>query len=182
MPIFSLDDATIELPADGRYWVAPTATVIGKVRLGRDASVWFGAVLRGDNELIDLGERTNIQDNCVLHTDMGYPMVLGAGVTVGHMAMLHGCRVGDNALVGIGATVLNGAEIGPNCIIGAHALIPEGKSIPANSLVVGMPGRVVRTLSEAELADLPRLADHYVQNYQRYTKGLRDVTEHGAVR
>jgi carbonic anhydrase/acetyltransferase-like protein (isoleucine patch superfamily) len=128
--------------ADERYWVAPNATLIGKVRLERDASVWFGAVLRGDNELITVGEGSNVQEHCVLHTDPGFPLVIGPHVTVGHMAMLHGCEIGEGSLIGIGAVILNGARIGRNCLIGAKALIAEGKEIPDNSLVMGMPGKI----------------------------------------
>jgi carbonic anhydrase/acetyltransferase-like protein (isoleucine patch superfamily) len=159
----------------GECWAAPDAVLIGKVRLDRDASVWWGAVLRGDNELIHVGEASNVQDHCVLHTDMGYPLTIGAGCTIGHCAMLHGCTVGDNSLIGIGAIVLNGTRIGRNCIIGAHCLLPEGKDIPDNSLVVGSPGRVVRQLSEKDAAMLQRLSEHYVENWRRYGKGLRRI-------
>jgi carbonic anhydrase/acetyltransferase-like protein (isoleucine patch superfamily) len=172
MPVYSLGDARPDLPAEGDYWIAPNAAVIGRVVLKRNASVWFGATLRGDNEPIVVGEDSNVQDGCVLHTDAGTPLVIGKGVTVGHLAMLHGCTIGDNALVGIGAVVLNGARIGRNCLIGAKALIPEGKAIPDNSLVVGAPGRVLRQLSEAQLAMLADSAAHYVQNWKRYAAGL----------
>ncbi|MGI9406917.1 MAG: gamma carbonic anhydrase family protein [Hyphomicrobiaceae bacterium] len=173
MALYELDGVGVTVPEDGRYWVAPDASVIGKVRLQRDSSVWFQATLRGDNELIDVGERTNIQDGCVLHTDMGFPLTLGAGCTVGHMAMLHGCTIGEGSLIGMGATVLNGVVIGANCVIGAQALIPEGKTIPDRSLVVGAPGRVVRELSDEDVAHFARLADHYVENSRRFQNGLR---------
>ena len=153
-------------------WVAPTATLIGKVRLEAGASVWFGAVLRGDNELIHIGEDSNVQDGAVMHTDMGSPLTLGKGVTIGHNAMLHGCSVGDYSLVGINAVVLNGARIGKHCIIGANALIPEGKEIPDGSLVVGSPGKVVRELTEAQKRLLEASAAHYVHNAQRYARDL----------
>lgn len=153
-------------------WTAPTATLIGKVRLQARASVWFGAVLRGDNELIDIGEDSNVQDGSVMHTDMGSPLTLGKGVTIGHNAMLHGCSVGDYSLVGINAVVLNGARIGKHCIIGANALIPEGKEIPDGSLVVGSPGKVVRELTEAQKRLLEASAAHYVHNAQRYARDL----------
>ncbi|WP_144936732.1 gamma carbonic anhydrase family protein [Pseudomonas alabamensis] len=153
-------------------WTAPGAILIGKVRLQAQASVWFGAVLRGDNELIDIGEDSNVQDGAVLHTDPGSPLTLGRGVTIGHKAMLHGCHVGDYSLIGINAVVLNGARIGKHCIIGANALIPEGREIPDGSLVVGSPGKVVRTLSDAQMRLLEASAAHYVANAQRYARDL----------
>ena len=153
-------------------WAAPTATLIGKVRLQARASVWFGAVLRGDNELIDIGEDSNVQDGTVMHTDMGSPLTLGRGVTVGHNAMLHGCTVGDYSLIGINAVILNGARIGKHCIIGANALIPEGKEIPDGSLVMGSPGKVVRELTEQQMRMLEASAAHYVHNAQRYAREL----------
>jgi len=153
-------------------WAAPTATLIGKVRLQARASVWFGAVLRGDNELIDIGEDSNVQDGTVMHTDMGSPLTLGRGVTVGHNAMLHGCTVGDYSLIGINAVILNGARIGKHCIIGANALIPEGKDIPDGSLVMGSPGKVVRELTEQQMRMLEASAAHYVHNAQRYAREL----------
>jgi carbonic anhydrase/acetyltransferase-like protein (isoleucine patch superfamily) len=175
MGIFQIGDKQPQLPPEGEYWIAPNATVLGDVILKRDASVWFGVVIRGDNDPITIGERSNIQDNSVLHTDEGVPLTIGADVTVGHQAMLHGCTVGDNSLIGIGATVLNRAVIGKNCIIGAHALIPEGKVIPDNSLVVGAPGRVIRELGEAEAGFLKASAEHYVRNWKRYAAGLKPV-------
>ncbi|WP_438280207.1 gamma carbonic anhydrase family protein [Pseudomonas alabamensis] len=153
-------------------WTAPGAILIGKVRLQAQASVWFGAVLRGDNELIDIGEDSNVQDGAVLHTDPGSPLTLGRGVTIGHKAMLHGCHVGDYSLIGINAVILNGAHIGKHCIIGANALIPEGREIPDGSLVVGSPGKVVRTLSDAQMRLLEASAAHYVANAQRYARDL----------
>ena len=153
-------------------WAAPNATLIGSVRLQANASVWFGAVLRGDNELIDIGEDSNVQDGTVMHTDMGSPLTLGKGVTVGHNAMLHGCTVGDYSLVGINAVILNGARIGKHCIIGANALIPEGKEIPDGSLVMGSPGKVVRELTEQQKRLLEASAAHYVHNARRYAREL----------
>lgn len=173
MPIYSLDDRTPELPEEGRYWVAPDAHVIGLVRLAEDVGIWFGAVLRGDNELIDVGARTNIQEGCMLHTDMGYPMVLGADVTVGHHAILHGCTVGEGSLIGMGATVLNGATIGSGCLVGAGALVTEGKSFPDGSLIVGAPARAVRPLDAAALEGLRKSAAGYVRNWQRFRAGLK---------
>jgi carbonic anhydrase/acetyltransferase-like protein (isoleucine patch superfamily) len=154
-------------------WVAENATVIGDVVLAERVSVWFNAVLRGDIEAITIGAGSNIQDACVLHTDVGYPLVLGEGVTVGHMAMLHGCRIGDFALIGINAVVLNGATIGEQSIIGSNALITEGKIIPPRSLVMGQPGRVIREVSEEELESLRGAAEHYAENAARYRQELK---------
>lgn len=175
MPIYQLGDARPDFPPADRFYVAPTATLIGRVILADEASVWFGAVLRGDNEPIAVGARSNVQDNCVLHTDMGYPLVIGDDCTIGHMAMLHGCTIGEGALVGIGATVLNGAVIGPGSLVGACALVPEGKEIPPNSLVMGQPARVVRTLSEDHVARLRATALHYVEKQARYRAGLVEL-------
>ena len=173
MTLYALDGVSPELPEEGHYWVAPDAAVIGKVKLEHNASVWFGAVLRGDNELILVGENSNVQDGCVLHTDMGSPLTIGRNCTIGHKAMLHGCSIGDNSLIGMGATILNNAAIGRNCLIGANALIAEGKAIPDNSLVMGMPGKVVRVLDAEAIARLPKAAAGYVRNWQRFAKGLR---------
>ncbi len=156
-------------------WVAPNATVIGNVVLEADSSVWFNVVIRGDNDTMTIGERSNIQDGTVIHTDAGIPLTIGVGVTVGHQAMVHGCTIGDNTLIGIQAVVLNRAKIGKNCLIGAGSLIPEGKVIPDNSLVMGTPGKVVRELSEAEVQMLKMSADHYVQNAQRYRDQLDKI-------
>lgn len=174
MTLFALNGHTPDLHPEGA-WVAPSASVIGKVKLEKNASVWFSAVLRGDNELITIGEDSNVQDGSVMHTDMGFPLVLGKGVTVGHNAMLHGCTVGDYSLVGIGATILNGAKIGKNCIIGAHALITEGKEIPDGSVVMGSPGKVVKQIAEGVDEILKASADHYVDNAKRYAAGLTEV-------
>jgi len=156
-------------------WVAPNASVIGDVALAANVSIWFGVVIRCDNEPIAIGEDTNIQDNSVLHSDAGMPLTIGKGVTVGHKVMLHGCTVGDNSLIGVGATVLNGAVIGKNCIVGAHALITEGKIIPDNSLVVGSPGRVMKTLGDAQVQMLKMSALHYVENAKRFKDGLEEI-------
>jgi carbonic anhydrase/acetyltransferase-like protein (isoleucine patch superfamily) len=158
--------------AAGDCWIADTATVIGRVRLEANASVWFGAVVRGDNDPIVIGENSNVQDLSVLHTDTGSPLLIGRNVTIGHRAMLHGCTIGDGSLIGIGATVLNGARIGRNCLIGAHALIPEGKEIPDNSLVMGAPGKVVREISPQQAQVLEASALHYVENWRRYRRSL----------
>lgn len=175
MTIYALGDSKPQLPPQGEYWVAPSASVIGNVILHSNASVWFGGVLRGDNDPITVGPDSNIQDGSVLHTDMGSPLTLGRGVTVGHKAMLHGCEVGDYSLIGIGAVVLNGVKIGRNCIIGANALITEGKIIPDNSLVVGQPGKVVRERDPAHIAVLQMSAEHYVQNWKRFAAELRPL-------
>ncbi|HZL31598.1 MAG TPA: gamma carbonic anhydrase family protein [Pseudolabrys sp.] len=175
MPIYELDGQTPEFPGDGQYWVADTAVLIGRVRLKPEASVWFGAVLRGDNEWIELGERSQIQDNCTLHTDMGFPLVIGVNCVIGHKVMLHGCTIGDNSLVGMGAIVLNGAKIGKNSLVGAGALVTEGKSYPDNSMIVGAPARAIRTLDEKALAMIRGGADHYVKRWKQYAKGLKRV-------
>jgi carbonic anhydrase/acetyltransferase-like protein (isoleucine patch superfamily) len=166
MNLFDLGDHRPILPPNGEYWIAPGAVVVGRVELKVNSSVWFGAVLRGDNDPIVVGEGTNIQDHSVLHTDEGVPLTIGGGVTVGHRAMLHGCTVGDNSLIGIGAVVLNRAVVGRDCLIGAGALITEGKVIPDGSLVVGSPGRVVRSLSDQEIGFLRLSALHYVENWR----------------
>lgn len=168
MPIYSLDDASPELPPEGEYWIAPDAHVIGRVRIGRGASVWFGSVLRGDNERIDIGDGTNIQEGSMLHTDPGFPLVIGPGCTIGHHAILHGCTIGGNTLVGMGATLLNGARIGPNCLVGAGALVTEGKEFPAGSLVVGAPARALRQLDDVAIERLAASAAHYVRNWRRF--------------
>lgn len=172
MTIYSLDGVSPELPEEGRYWIAASADVIGKVRLRTNASVWFNVVLRGDNEWIEVGEGSNVQDGAVLHTDMGSPLVIGRNCTIGHKAILHGCIIKDNSLIGMGATILNNVVIGENCLIGANALIPEGKVIPDNSLVVGAPGKVLRQIDAQGVARLTRSAESYVGNWQRFAKGL----------
>ncbi len=167
---YRLSNDRVEM-AEGA-WIAETAVVIGKVRLEKNASVWFNAVLRGDCELILIGENSNVQDGAIMHTDPGIPLTLGKNVTVGHKAMLHGCTVGDGSLIGINAVVLNGAKIGRNCIIGANALIPEGKEIPDGSLVMGSPGKVVRQLTEQQQLMVAAGAAHYVHNAQRFQRDL----------
>lgn len=169
---YRLGDACVDTHPDS--WTAPNATLIGRVRLEEGASVWFNAVLRGDNELILIGKDSNVQDGAVMHTDMGYPLTLGTGVTIGHNAMLHGCTVGDYSLIGINAVILNGAKIGKHCIIGANSLIGEGKVIPDGSLVMGSPGKVVRDLTDEQKALLQASAAHYVKNGQRYARDLEE--------
>jgi carbonic anhydrase/acetyltransferase-like protein (isoleucine patch superfamily) len=175
MALYSLDDVSPDLPEEGRYWIAPEAHVIGRVRLGRDASVWFGSVLRGDNEWIEIGEATNIQEGCLLHTDMGFPMTIGPGCTIGHHAVLHGCTIGENSLVGMGATILNGAQIGANSIVGANSLVTEGKQFPDNSLIVGSPARAIRTIEGEAVGRLKWTARHYVENWQRFASRMRRI-------
>lgn len=175
MTIYRLGEQSPQLPDNGDYWVAPSATVLGNVILHPGSSIWFNAVLRGDNDPITIGRNSNIQDGSILHTDAGVPLTIGEGVTVGHKAMLHGCTIGDNSLIGIGAVVLNGARIGRNCLIGANALITEGKVIPDNSLVMGQPGKVVRELEEGQIEALRISALHYVENWKRYVQGLQPL-------
>ena len=172
MTLYVLDGIAPQMPQDGDFWVAPDANVIGKVVLESASSVWFGCTLRGDTEEIRVGAGSNVQENCVLHTDLGYPLVIGSGCTIGHKAMLHGCRIGDNSLIGMGATVLNGAKIGKNCLIGAGALITENKEIPDGSLVMGAPGKIVRQLDEAAIQGLRQSALHYQANMRRFRAGL----------
>ncbi|HEX4869629.1 MAG TPA: gamma carbonic anhydrase family protein [Moraxellaceae bacterium] len=168
---YSLGDRRIETRGD--FWIADSASVIGSVILENNASIWFNAVVRGDCDVIHIGENTNIQDGSVLHADVGVPLTIGRNVTVGHKVMLHGCSIGDNSLIGINAVILNGARIGRYCIIGANTLIPEGKEIPDYSLVMGSPGKVVREVSEAQRALLEHSALHYVENFRRFRRDLR---------
>jgi carbonic anhydrase/acetyltransferase-like protein (isoleucine patch superfamily) len=177
MTVYSLDGILPELPPENEYWIAPNAVVVGTVKLDRNVGIWFGAVLRGDNELIHIGEGSNIQDGCVLHTDMGAPLTVGRNCTIGHQAILHSCTIGDNTLIGMGSTILSRAKIGRSCLIGAHALIPEGKVIPDNSLVMGAPGKIVREIS-AEMAEaLTRSAIGYVKNWRRFAAGMREQSD-----
>ncbi len=175
MPLYALDGHAPEIPPGETPWIAPDAHVIGQVRLGTDVGIWFGAVLRGDNELIDVGDRTNIQEGAMLHTDIGHPLTLGADVTVGHHAILHGCTVGAGALIGMGATVLNGAVIGEGSLVGANALVTEGKVFPPHSLIVGAPAKVMRELDAAAVAKLLASAKGYVANARRFQAGLRRI-------
>jgi len=170
---YALDGVRIQTDGDA-YWIAPSAVVIGNVHLRRNASIWWNAVIRGDNEPIVIGEDTNIQDGCVMHTDPGFPMTLGAGVTVGHQAMLHGCTIGDGSLIGIQAVILNDARIGKNCLVGAKALVPEGREIPDNSVVLGAPAKVIREITPEQLEVTRRAANHYVGNWQRFKAGLEE--------
>jgi carbonic anhydrase/acetyltransferase-like protein (isoleucine patch superfamily) len=173
MPIYALDGVGPELPQDGSYWIAPTATLIGRVRLKKNASVWFGAVLRGDNDWIEIGENSNVQDNSVCHSDPGQPVTIGANVTVGHNVILHSTTVGDNSLIGMGSILLNRSKIGSNCLVGANTLIAEGKEFADGQMILGSPGRVARTLNERELAIMQISSQTYVHNWRRFKDGLK---------
>ena len=173
MALWKLDGISPELAADA--WVAPSADVVGRVRLKGQASVWFGAVLRGDNEWIEIGERSNVQDLSVLHTDMGFPLVIGPDSTIGHKVTLHGCTIGAGTLIGMGATILNGAKIGNGCLVGAGALVTEGREFADGSLIVGVPAKAIRTLDEAALERLKKSAAGYVGNARRYSEGLEPI-------
>jgi carbonic anhydrase/acetyltransferase-like protein (isoleucine patch superfamily) len=176
MSIYRLDGAAPELPNAGQFWIAPTAHVIGRVRLGVDTGIWFGAVLRGDNEWIDVGAGSNVQEHGMLHTDMGFPLHIGVNCTIGHGAILHGCTISDNSLIGMGAIVLNGAKIGRNSLVGAGALVTEGREFPDNSLIVGSPAKAIRLLDDAAAERLTQSAISYVRNWQRYAAGLVQIT------
>ena len=175
MPIYALDGEAPVLPEEGRYWVAPDANVIGKVTLGEDATVWFGATLRGDTERITVGARSNIQEHGVLHTDPGMPLTIGDDCTIGHRVTLHGCTIGDNTLIGMGATILNGAKIGNNCLVGAGALVTEGKEFPDGSMIIGAPAKAVRELTPEQIEGLRQSALHYIENARRFKQGLRRI-------
>lgn len=175
VPVYALGDAVPVLPPEGQYWIAPNAQVMGRVILKRDASVWWGCTLRGDNDPITIGERSNIQDGSVLHTDEGVPLTIGDDVTVGHMVMLHGCQIGDGSLIGIGSIILNNAVIGKNCLVGANTLITEGKEFPDNCMIMGSPGRVVKELSPEQAARMAYGAAHYVDNWKRYRRELKPI-------
>ena len=175
MPIYALGEIRPALAEDGSCWIAPGAQVIGNVTLAANVSIWFNAVLRGDNEPIVIGQGSNVQDGAVFHVDPGFPLHVGENVTVGHMALLHGCTIGDNTLVGMGAMVMNGAKVGKNCLIGANAMITEGKEIPDGSMVLGAPGKVVKSLDDAALAGIARAAEVYRNRSNQYRGDLREV-------
>lgn len=168
---YALGEHRVRTDGDN-YWIAPNAAVVGQVVLKKDASVWFSATVRGDNDVITIGEGTQVQDGCVLHTDPGFPLTIGDHCTIGHMAMLHGCTIGDGTMVGIGSVILNGAKIGRNCIVGSKALIGEGKEIPDNSLVIGVPGKVVKEVNEAQLKMLEDIPPHYVERWKRFKREM----------
>jgi carbonic anhydrase/acetyltransferase-like protein (isoleucine patch superfamily) len=175
MAIYELDGQGPDLPASGNYFIADTADVIGKIRLLENASVWFGAVLRGDNEWIEIGVGSNVQDNCTCHTDKGYPLTIGTNCTVGHNVILHGCTIGDGALIGMGSIVMNGAKIGRNSIVGAGSVITEGKEFPENSLIIGSPARVIRTLSPEQVDAMGSAARFYAANGPRFKQGMKKI-------
>ena len=168
---YSLGESRIETHGD--HWIAPDAVVMGSVVLEPNASIWWQCVVRGDSDVITIGENSNVQDACVLHTDPGILLTIGKNVTIGHLVMLHGCTSGDNSLIGIRSTILNRAVIGKNCLIGAEALVTEGKEIPDGSVVMGAPGRIVRQVTPEEIAHFRRIADHYVENFKRYQRELK---------
>jgi carbonic anhydrase/acetyltransferase-like protein (isoleucine patch superfamily) len=173
VPLYFLDDIRTELPASGKCWIAPDAALIGRVRLAEDVSIWFTAVLRGDNEWIEIGARSNVQDGCVLHTDPGFPLRIGEGCTIGHRAVVHGCTIGDNSLVGMGAVLMNGCKIGKNSIVGAGTIVTEGKEFPDNSLIVGAPAKRIRELDEKAAGMLKLAANSYTDRFPRYSGGLK---------
>ena len=175
MPIYSIDGIAPIFDDPDSNFVAPDANVIGNVRIGKDVSIWFGCAIRGDNELITIGKGSNVQEHTIMHTDPGFALTIGENCTIGHRAMLHGCTIGDNSLIGMGATVLNGAKIGKNCLVGAGALVTEGKQFPDNSLIIGQPAKVARTLDEGNAARLAMSSAHYVANGKRFRKGLKQV-------
>jgi carbonic anhydrase/acetyltransferase-like protein (isoleucine patch superfamily) len=175
MSLYAYEGARPVLPASGRFFVAPDAVLIGRVAIAEDVSVWFNAVLRGDNEPITVGPRSNVQDGCVLHTDPGFPLVVGACCTVGHAVILHGCTIGENCLIGMGATVQNGARIGKNSLVGANALVTEGKEFPERSLIVGMPARLIRTIDDQTVKMITLSCEIYVNRWQQYAKTLKRV-------
>lgn len=175
MAVYALDDQVPLLPEDGRCFIAESAAVVGRVHIGLDVSVWFGAVVRGDNEPIEIGNRTNIQDNCVLHTDPGCPLTIGSECTIGHTAILHGCTIGDSSMVGMGAIVMNGAKIGANCLVAAGALVSEGAVFPDGSLIVGTPARLIRPVDEKFRKLFALSAEVYAQRGKRYRTALRRV-------
>ena len=175
MAIYELDGQRPDLPQDGSYFIAESADVIGKIRLKPGASVWFGAVLRGDNEWIEIGQNSNVQDNCTCHTDKGFPLTIGANCTIGHNVILHGCTIEDGALIGMGSIVMNGARIGRNSVVGAGSIITEGKVFPENALILGAPARVVRTLDSAQIAAMGGAAKFYAANGPRFAKGMKRI-------
>ena len=175
MPIYALGDLTPSLPESGSYWIAPSADVIGNVTLAEEVSIWFNAALRGDNEPIVIGRGSNVQEGAVFHTDPGFPLTVGENVTVGHMALLHGCTIGDDTLVGMGAMVMNGAKVGKGCLIGANAMITEGKEIPDGSMVLGAPGKIVKTLDDAAIKAMGRAAESYRIRHKQFRTDLREV-------
>ncbi len=175
MALYALGGLQPKLPPSGTFWIAPDAHVIGRVELAEKVGIWFGAVLRGDNEPVVIGRATNLQEGVMVHTDPGFPATIGENCTIGHHAIIHGCTIGNNSLVGMGATILNGARIGNNCLVGANALVTEGKEFPDNSLIVGAPAKAIRVLDEAAAAGITESARKYVGNWQRFARDLRRI-------
>jgi len=173
MSLYELDGIRVSTRGVGHCWIAPTAVVVGQVILEEDASIWFGTVVRGDNEPIRIGARSNVQEGCVMHTDPGFPLTIGADCTIGHMVMLHGCTIGRGSLIGIGSIILNGAKIGEECLVGANTLIAEGKEIPPRSMVLGSPGKIVRQLTDDDVKRISGAAGRYVANWRRFAAGLK---------
>lgn len=175
MAIYAFEGFRPDLPDKGRFWVAPGAHVVGRVRIGIDVGIWFGAVVRGDNEAIEIGDGTNVQDGAMLHADPGFPLSIGVGCTIGHHAILHGCTIGAGTLVGMAATVLNGAKIGANCLIGANALVTEGKEFPDNSLIIGSPAKEGRPLGAAAIERIRRESLGYIARWRRFAAGMQQI-------
>lgn len=175
MPLYAFDTFTPQLPASGRYYVAPGAHVMGNVRLDDDANVWFNAVIRGDNDLIHVGARSNVQDGCILHTDPGFPLTIGADCTIGHSVILHGCTIGEGTLIGMGSIILNGARIGRNCLVGANSLVTEGKEFPDNSMIMGAPAKLVRALDDKQAMTGRMSAAHYAARAARFRDQLKPL-------
>jgi carbonic anhydrase/acetyltransferase-like protein (isoleucine patch superfamily) len=173
MPLYEFDGMRVKTPASGNFYVADTAVVIGNVEIGEDVSIWFNAVIRGDNDKITIRDGSNVQDSCMLHVDPGFPIVIEEDVSIGHMVMLHGCTIGRGSLIGMGAVILNGAKIGEGCLIGANALIPEGKEIPPRSVVMGAPGKIVREVTEADIPRVTRGAKNYKAHWRRYAASFK---------
>ncbi len=175
MPVYSLGEKKPQLPDEGLYWVAPDAHVIGNVILGRDVGVWFGSVLRGDNDLIKIGNESNIQENTIIHVDPGCPVTIGKNCTIGHNAIIHGCTIGNNSLIGMGSTILNNAKIGNNCLVGAGSLVTENKEFPDGSLIVGSPAKAVRELSQEMIDNMTNSSKHYVTNFKKFVKEMSKI-------
>ena len=175
MTVYSIGDKTPTLPAEDNYWIAPGAHVMGQVVLGDNVGIWFGSVLRGDNDVIVIGDETNIQENTIIHADPGCPVTIGNNCTIGHNAIIHGCTIGNNTLIGMGATILNNAKIGNNCLVGAGALVTENKEFPDGSLIVGSPAKAVKELDENTIANLTRSSKHYVENFKKFSKELKKI-------
>ncbi len=175
MPIYVLGDKKPQLPPKENYWVAPDAHIIGNVILGKDVGIWFGSVLRGDNDIIKIGDETNVQENTIIHVDPGCPVTIGVNCTIGHSTIIHGCTIGDNSLIGMGSTILNNAKIGDNCLVGANSLVTENKEFPDGSLIVGSPAKAIKQLSNEAIENIKKASDNYVKNFQKFSKELLEI-------